>query len=77
VLIAEDAPELQALEQLMLERMGLTVTVVSNGLQAIEAAQNYHFDLILMDMRMPAMGGIEATRELRRLGNRTPISGRG
>ncbi len=73
VLLAEDTPELQRLGLQMLESLGLTVAVVGNGQEAIEQALGQSFDLILMDMQMPVMGGLEATRTLRALHYRKPI----
>ncbi len=73
VLIAEDTPELQMLERRILESLGVTVTVVNNGRMAVDAANRTLFDLILMDMQMPEMNGIEATEALRAADNRVPI----
>ena len=73
VLVAEDTPELQLLERRILEAVGLTVTVVSNGKEAVSLATERPFDLILMDVQMPIMNGIEATKELRSKGSTTPI----
>ncbi|MBT4331175.1 MAG: response regulator [Gammaproteobacteria bacterium] len=73
ILVAEDTIELQLLERRILESMGLTVRVANNGLEAVELAQSETFDLILMDMQMPEMDGIEATRLLRQQGNTAPI----
>ncbi len=70
ILVAEDTPELQLVERNMLEAMGLQVTIASNGREAVRLAMGEcgAFGLILMDMRMPVMDGIEATQELRKLG---------
>ncbi len=73
VLIAEDTPLLQQLERRTLEKMGLEVTVANNGKEAVELTEQYCFDAILMDMQMPEMDGIEATRILRERGITTPI----
>ena len=73
VLIAEDTPELQLLERRILESMGLTVTTCENGKEAVALAKQHPFDLILMDMQMPEMDGITATRTLREEGVDTPV----
>jgi CheY-like chemotaxis protein len=73
VLIAEDTPELQLLERRILESIGLTVEIAVNGREAIEKWSGNTFDLILMDMQMPEMDGIEATSKLREMGCKIPI----
>ncbi|HIJ24016.1 MAG: response regulator [Gammaproteobacteria bacterium] len=73
VLIAEDTPELLLLEQRILENMGITVITVMDGAEAVKAAQTGSFNLILMDMQMPVMDGIEATKRITESGNLTPI----
>ncbi len=73
VLIAEDTPELQLLERRILESMGATVSIAHNGREAVEMANSHHFDLILMDMQMPEMDGIEATQALRASDNPVPV----
>ena len=73
VLVAEDTPALQLLEKRILENMGVTVTTVTNGEEAINQAMTQPYDLILMDMQMPVMDGIEATQQLKELGNQIPV----
>ena len=73
VLIAEDSAALQILERRMVETVGCTVTIANNGSEAVELAAYNSFDLILMDMQMPVMDGIEATATLRQLDIQTPI----
>lgn len=68
VLLAEDEPTNQELESILLEELGLQVELVSDGQQAVDAAARRRFDLILMDMQMPQLNGIEAARAIRRGG---------
>jgi len=78
VLLAEDNAINQRLATRLLEGAGHRVTAVETGVAAIEAFERAAFDLVLMDLQMPEMGGIEATAAIRRIeaarGNtRTPI----
>ncbi|HLI66204.1 MAG TPA: ATP-binding protein [Caulobacteraceae bacterium] len=65
VLLAEDHPTNRKVVSLILEAVGVDLTVVENGLAAVEAAKVEAFDVILMDMQMPVMDGLEAIREIR------------
>ena len=65
VLLVEDHPVNQKVAVRMLERMGRSVVVVSDGFQAIEALEVADFDVVLMDLQMPRMDGFEAVRAMR------------
>ena len=65
VLVAEDNPVNQQLVVQLLSRRGHTVVVAENGLEAIASLERHPFDLVLMDVQMPEMGGLEATQAIR------------
>lgn len=73
VLIAEDDRELRQLFAHVLTRNSYTVTGVSNGQEALDAMENDYFDLIISDIMMPVMDGYELVRQLREVGNTTPV----
>jgi CheY-like chemotaxis protein len=65
ILVAEDNEINQQIAVELLEAVGLSVQVVDNGRKAVEAVKQTEFDLVLMDLQMPVLGGMEATREIR------------
>lgn len=65
VLVVEDALPLQLVTQARLEKLGYQVEVASNGREAVEAIERSDFGLVLMDIQMPEMDGIAATRVIR------------
>jgi PAS domain S-box-containing protein len=64
ILVAEDNSVNQLLVKSLLAKLGYTATFVSNGREAVNAAANERYDVILMDIQMPEMDGFSATREI-------------
>ncbi|ORX48276.1 hypothetical protein DM01DRAFT_1348301 [Hesseltinella vesiculosa] len=67
ILLAEDNVVNQKLAVRILEKFGHHVHIVENGKKAVEAFEGQRFDLILMDVQMPVMGGFEATQKIREI----------
>jgi signal transduction histidine kinase/CheY-like chemotaxis protein len=73
LLVAEDNTDNQLLIQVLLQKLGIQVVIVENGHKAVERVMLESFDLVLMDMQMPEMGGEEATALIRHAGMDLPI----
>ncbi len=73
VLLAEDEPINQEVTLLLLEETGLEVVIAVDGVEAVEQVRHADFALVLMDMQMPRMGGIEATLAIRNIPGRESL----
>lgn len=65
ILLAEDNVSNQRVTLQMLKKLGYRADAVANGAEALQALERQHYDLILMDIKMPVLGGIEATKMIR------------
>jgi signal transduction histidine kinase/CheY-like chemotaxis protein len=73
ILLAEDSTDNQNLIEMYVTETGAKITIVDNGEEAVKICETQQFDLILMDMQMPIMDGIEATKLIRLKDKKTPI----
>lgn len=73
MLVVDDNKINQMLTQKILSTKQITTDIVASGASAIEAVQNTHYDLILMDIHMPEMDGYEATSAIRKFNKKVPI----
>ena len=73
ILIAEDDRELRQLFSHVLVKNGYTARGVSNGREALDALDKEYYDLIISDIMMPELDGYELVRQLRGVGNNTPV----
>ncbi len=73
VLVAEDNVINQKILKMLLESMGIQVEIAADGASALAAARSGGFDLVLMDIQMPVLNGLQATRRMRDEGICLPV----
>jgi signal transduction histidine kinase/ActR/RegA family two-component response regulator len=73
ILVAEDNKINQIVTKNLLKKHGYSCTIVENGKEALDEVRQSHYDLVLMDINMPIMGGNEATKAIRTFNNKLPI----
>lgn len=75
ILVVDDDPETRTMLREMLEPQGYAVVLAEDGVEALNKLEKSKFDLVLMDLAMPRMDGIQATREirLRSYGSKLPV----
>ncbi|MCM0323688.1 response regulator [Bacteroides fragilis] len=73
ILVVEDIESNYHLMSVLLGSLGYQFTRAADGVEAVEKVLSEHFDLVLMDIKMPRLGGLEATREIRKTNREVPI----
>lgn len=73
ILVVEDIESNYLLMTVLLGNLGYQFTRAADGVEAVEKVLSEHFDLVLMDIKMPRLGGLEATREIRKTNREVPI----
>ncbi len=73
ILMAEDNSINQIVARRLIEKVGFSIDIVSNGIEAVNAMKDFSYDIIFMDQHMPEMDGVQATKEIRSLNIKQPL----
>jgi len=74
ILIAEDSSVIQNLTRKVLEQQAYSIAIAKNGQQVLDAIEENEFDLVLMDINMPIIDGMECSRQIRAMENKKKAS---
>ena len=73
ILLVDDEEHIRLLFKEELEEEGYTIVLASNGFDALEKLKDQHFDLVVLDIKMPGMDGIQTLNEIKKLNKEQPV----
>ena len=73
ILIIDDEPDFRTLTDMLLKRLGYDVSLAGNGWSGLELYRQEHPDVILLDLKMPGMDGVEVLKQIRTMDSKQPV----